>query len=57
MTLGPLPEIEQRPYVEGDFVVYGNLVFSVLENKEGTLTLENETDYLYFVSSDLVTLL
>ena len=39
--LGPLPTIVKRVFAVGDVVVYGGFVFTVKENKECCIAIEN----------------
>ena len=41
MALGPLPEIEYRPYEQGDIVVYDGFVFEVKYVDAGDVTIGN----------------
>ena len=57
MSLGPLPEITERPYEKGDVVVYDGCTYIVQNSDDGQLTLENATDSVHFVPSTFVSLL
>ena len=56
MSLGPLPEIEYRPYEQGDVVVYDGFVFEVKSNNNGDITIEN-ADRVTTVPENFISLL
>ena len=56
--LGPLPEIEHRPYQEGDVVVYDGFVFQVSKPaEEGDVTISNECGDVWTVPENFISLL
>ena len=58
MSLGPLPIIEERPYQEGDVVVYDGFVFQVSRTVEdGDVTISNQCGDVWTVPENFISLL
>lgn len=58
MGLGPLPTIEERPYQQGDVVVYDGFVFQVSSPAEdGDVTISNQCGDVWTVPENFISLL